>query len=117
MQVFETEDFRCGGAGGGDFALPGALNFQHLHSDGAAAQSGQYKDVKLATRAADGSTFWCELGAQELPGCSYRVVNYRDLPVSERQREAERGLSIETNHSLPHSPLHLSAIAASRVSE
>jgi hypothetical protein len=58
--AFETDAFLCGGAGGGDFVLPGALDFQHLHSDGAAAQSGHYKDVKLGTRA-DGSTFHCDL--------------------------------------------------------
>ena len=32
-EVFQTEDFVCRDAmGGADFVLPGALDFQHLHS-------------------------------------------------------------------------------------
>ena len=64
------------------FCLPGALDFQHLHSDGAAAQSGRYGDVKLGTRA-DGSTFYHDdPEAEEAGGCSYRTCNFRDLDVS-----------------------------------
>ena len=64
------------------FCLPGALDFQHLHSDGAAAQSGRYGDVKLGTRA-DGSTFYHDdPEAEEAEGCSFRTCNFRDLDVS-----------------------------------
>ena len=34
--IFGTEDFTCDGVGGGDFVLPGATDFQHLHSVSAA---------------------------------------------------------------------------------
>lgn len=93
-EVFETEDFICtNGTGGADFTLPGALDFQHLHSDGAGDQEGTFRDVKLGTRP-DGSTFWVELPQSwdkqanrpkedgDDPSCTYRVVNYRELPIS-----------------------------------
>ena len=50
--------------------LPGALDFQHLHSDGGAGQEAKYRDVKLGTRP-DGSTFWVELSKEEDPRCTY----------------------------------------------
>lgn len=65
-EVFETEQFVCNtGTGGADFTLPGALDFQHLHSDGVSdnpnfGQAATYRDVKVGTRP-DGSTFWQEL--------------------------------------------------------
>ena len=81
-EIFETEDFVCRDTmGGADFVLPGALDFQHLHSDGGRGQKGEYPDVKLGTRA-DGSTFWQALDVEEDPACTYRVVNQRELPAS-----------------------------------
>jgi hypothetical protein len=70
-KIFGGEEFVCDGCGGGDFCLPGALDFQHLHSDGAAQQDGRYGDVKLGTRA-DGSTFHHhDLDATEVESCTY----------------------------------------------
>mgnify|MGYP002631563647 CR=1 FL=1 len=70
--IFGEEDFVCHGCGGGDFTLPGALDFQHLHSDGAAPQDGHYSDVKRGTRVADGSTFHHhDLDAPEADDCTY----------------------------------------------
>ena len=96
--IFGTEDFTCDGVGGGDFVLPGATDFQHLHSvsaplllpafflrqtlkssrcytwgqDGSAPQDGKYRDVKLGRRA-DGSTFWGDLDMDEAEGCSCKI--------------------------------------------
>jgi hypothetical protein len=87
-EVFGTVDFVASPDGSpngsfshGDFVLPGATEFQHLHSDGAARQDGMYRDVKLGTRT-DGSTHWIELHGNEADATNYRVVNYRELPVS-----------------------------------
>jgi hypothetical protein len=71
LDLYKTE-YLCGGCGGGDFCLPGALEFQHLHSDGAAQQDGKYGDGKLGTRDADGSTFYHkDVDAPEIDGCTY----------------------------------------------
>eukprot|EP01043_Picozoa_sp_COSAG02_P000187 COSAG02_NODE_3_length_74588_cov_108.368430_26_plen_364_part_00 len=78
--IFGGEDFVCGGCGGGDFCLPGALDFQHLHSDGAAQQDGRYGDVKLGVRA-DGSMFHHHnLDAPEVDGCTYGACGSPNLP-------------------------------------
>jgi hypothetical protein len=80
-EVFETDDFICrDGTGGADFVLPGALDFQHLHSDGSGEQHGKYRDVLLGTRP-NGSKFRQGLDVPKAPGCTYEVVNERDLPI------------------------------------
>ena len=74
-EVFETDDFICrDGTGGADFVLPGALDFQHLHSDGSGEQHGKYRDVLLGTRP-NGSKFRQGLDVPKAPGCTYEVVN------------------------------------------
>ena len=93
-EVFQTQNFVAsndgspwGGFHHGDFCLPGATEFQHLHSDGAAPQGGQYRDVNLCTRE-DGTTFWRELGQaglqeeqQHESRATCRAVNLRDIPI------------------------------------
>lgn len=88
-EIFETEQFVCNtGTGGADFTLPGALDFQHLHSDGVSdnpnfGQAATYRDVKVGTRP-DGSTFW-----QELP--EYYTVSKPVLKLDQQANKQPAG--------------------------
>ena len=113
--IFGTKDFVThSGSGGGDYNVPGSVEYQRLHSDGAGGgqdgRNGRYPDVKLEYLP-DGQTFgdWpganrrtVAVDAPEDPACRYEVVNSRDLPVREYAVTVNYPMEIRKGSEIGH---------------
>jgi hypothetical protein len=90
--IFGTKDFVTNsGSGGGDYNVPGSVEYQPLHSDSGGLPQSQYHDTKLEYLPQgqefgpwpDGNRRRVALDAPEDPANTYEVVNGRDVPARE----------------------------------
>lgn len=109
--IFGTKDFVTNsGSGGGDYNVPGSVEYQNLHSDSGGLPNSQYHDTKLEYLP-EGQVFgpWpngnrrrVAVDAPEDPANTYEIVNGRDVPAREHSVTVNYPFEVRADSTVGH---------------
>jgi hypothetical protein len=109
--IFGTKDFVTNtGSGGGDYNVPGSVEYQNLHSDSGGLPNSQYHDTKLEYLPEgqvfgpwpDGNRRRVDVDAPEDPANTYETVNGRDVPAREHSVTVNYPFEVRADSTVGH---------------